>query len=53
MTQNGAGVNALEDYKSTPLHYAAWYNKNTDFVKALIEKGASVNALDYNKSRPL
>ena len=39
--------------KQTPLHRAAWNNSNAEVVKILIEKGASVNALDGNKQTPL
>ena len=53
LIEKGADVNALNNDKSTPLHWAASNNSNADVVKVLIEKGADVNALNNDKSTPL
>ena len=36
-----------------PLHLAVRYNNNADVIKVLIENGANINILDYNKETPL
>ena len=46
LIENGANVNALDNRKWTPLHYAASKNENAEVVKILIEKGANINTLD-------
>ncbi|WP_353288606.1 ankyrin repeat domain-containing protein [Wolbachia endosymbiont (group A) of Pogonocherus hispidulus] len=52
LIQNGANVNAEDNFKSTPLYDAA--NKGyIEIVNALIQNGANVNAEDNFKSTPL
>jgi ankyrin repeat protein len=46
-------VHDKNKYGKTPLHYAARYNSNVDVLKYLIEKGADINAKDYNGKTPL
>ncbi len=55
----GADVKKADQFKITPLHYAALYanvtppEKTLDLVKLLIEKGADVNAEDKDMRTPL
>ncbi len=35
----GADVNAKDDHKARPLHYAATFNENPDMIVALVEAG--------------
>ncbi|WP_353275368.1 ankyrin repeat domain-containing protein [Wolbachia endosymbiont (group A) of Pipizella viduata] len=52
LIQNGANVNAEDNFKSTPLHNAA-RNGHIDTVKVLIAKRADVNAKDIDGYTPL
>ncbi|WP_264688090.1 ankyrin repeat domain-containing protein [Wolbachia endosymbiont (group A) of Sympetrum striolatum] len=52
LIQNGANVNAEDNFKSTPLHNAA-RNGHIDTVKVLIAKGTDVNAKDQDGWTPL
>ena len=45
LIQNGADVNAVEEYKETALHTAA-LNGHVDVAKVLIQNGADVNAVN-------
>lgn len=55
----GADVKKSDQFKITPLHYAALYanvtppGKTLELVKLLIEKGADVNAQDKDMRTPL
>ena len=49
MIEKGVNINALNNDKWTPLHFAARYNNSTDAVKILIEKGSNINAIDNYK----
>ena len=49
---NGANVNAVDNLRNTPLHYAAFYGK-ADIAKLLIDNNAIVNAQDVNGNTPL
>ena len=49
LIEKGASLNAFDNYKWTPLHYAASYNKSEEVVKILIEKGASLIFPDHRK----
>jgi ankyrin repeat protein len=52
VTSGAYTVNAVDEFKNTPLHFAA--NKGRiDVIKWLIENGANVNALNNDKSTPL
>ena len=59
LIQNGADVNALDNYKRTALHWAALNVDvaktalNVDVAKMLILNGADVNAVDKDKKTPL
>ena len=46
LIEKGASINALDDNKSIPLHYAAKHSENAEVVKILIEKGANINSLN-------
>ena len=48
----GADPNARNEYKSTPLHWAAW-NKNPAVIEALLKAGANPMARDEWKNTPL
>ena len=43
----GADVNAIDEYAETPLHYAS-YNGHLNIVELLVSHGADVNITDYN-----
>ena len=49
---NGANVNAVDNWKDTPLHRAAWYGR-IDVMKLLMMNGANVNALNKRDESPL
>ena len=49
----GANPKAHGVSNRTPLHWAAWYNKNPAVVQALVAGGADPNARDNFKSTPL
>ena len=49
----GADLNARDERKRTPLHWAASHNKNPEVLKVLLAAGAGVNAQDEWKSTPL
>ena len=53
LIERGALVNALDNNKSTPLHYAASKNSNAGVLKILIDNGANINASNIDKSTPL
>lgn len=42
-----------DDLGNTPLHFASWWKSNYDVVKALIDAGAKVDAIDRLKRTPL
>ena len=46
------GVNAVDSYGNTPLHYAARL-KDVDIMKVLLDAGAEVNHLNFDKISPL
>ncbi|WP_353271076.1 ankyrin repeat domain-containing protein [Wolbachia endosymbiont (group A) of Alloplasta piceator] len=52
LTKNGANVNAQNEDKGTPLHYAA-YSGHIEVVKHLIKKEADVNVVDRYGRSPL
>jgi len=52
LLEQGANVNAPDNFGTTPLHYAASEGK-TDIAKLLIERGADVNARDQHQWTPL
>ena len=49
----GVDLNARDERKRTPLHWAASHNKNPEVLKVLLAAGAGVNAQDEWKSTPL
>ena len=49
----GADVNAKNIDGKTPLHQAAYFNKNPEVITTLIKAGADVNAKNKNGSTPL
>ena len=53
LVQEGADVNAADEYGRTPLMYAAEYNPNPDVSRFLIEKEANVNAASAGGRTPL
>jgi Ankyrin repeats (many copies) len=46
----GADVNAKDDRKMTPLHWAAYAARSDTTARLLIDKGADVNAKDCNSA---
>ena len=52
LIQNGADVNAVDEYKFTALHLAARHG-HVDIAKVLIENGADVNAVQKDKCTAL
>ena len=46
LIDNGADVKAKNDDGNTPLHWAAFHNKNPEVIQLLIDNGANVFALD-------
>ena len=49
----GADVNAPDDDKQTPLHYAVIYSAPPAVIKLFVEKGAELNGQDKNRCTPL
>lgn len=49
----GADINIRDVSGKTPLHYAAERSCNPDVIKALINLGTNVNAVDEFTSTPL
>lgn len=52
LSANGGDVNALDQYKKTPLHHAA-YNGFKESAALLLEKGAPLDAVDDMGDTPL
>ncbi|MEM2677506.1 MAG: ankyrin repeat domain-containing protein, partial [Thermofilaceae archaeon] len=52
LVENGANVNAKDEYGSTPL-YLAVLNGHLELARFLVEKGANVNAKDIVGWTPL
>ena len=54
---NGANIDAKTNDESTPLSFAAFYNKGRgrgpEIVKCLIENGADIGAKDIYQQTPL
>ena len=52
MSAQGALVGARANYypykQLTSLHFAAAYNPNADVIRALVDKGADIDAPDYD-----
>ena len=51
----GADVNAMDDWGSTPLHYAAfsgWHGR-PDVIRRLVENGARLDVRDEDGQTPL
>ena len=53
LVQEGADVNAVDEYGWTPLMLAAMDNPDSDVLRFLIDGGANVNAVDNNGWTPL
>lgn len=51
--EEGADVNALDNYGCTPLHYAGQWEDNNEICRILIDAGACVNVYDKNLGTPL
>ena len=52
LLDRGAGVNAVDGSKETPLHWASCYGHEA-VAALLLERGAGVNAVDGSKMTPL
>ena len=52
LLQNGADVNANDNYQWTPLHLAAYYG-DSKIAKLLLENGALVNAKNIDGKTPI
>jgi len=52
LVQNDADIDAKDEYKRTPLHFAV-YEGRLDTAELLIELGANVNARDWIGFTPL
>ena len=52
LLQNGGDINAVDKYKYTALHDAAWEG-HVDIVKVLIQNGADVDAVDEDTQMTL
>ena len=53
LVEKGADINAKDIRDSTPLHFAARYNENSEVLAVLIENGADINAEDEYGRTPL
>jgi len=53
LIEEGADVDAADEYGWTPLMEAALFNKNTEVLRVFIERGADVNAADEDGFTPL
>ena len=53
LLQSGITPKTQDDYKSTPLHAAAFRFYGIDILKLLIDKGADINAIDSFGDTPL
>ncbi len=52
LIEEGADINYVDIYRTTPLLYAIQYN-NLDMVRVLVERGADVNYVNSIGSTPL
>ena len=52
LIEHGANINAQDNEKLTPLHYALNFN-DLDFIKYLINQKASVNVSSFNRTYPI
>ena len=52
LIEHGAEVNAIDNDRRTPLHYAGWANKNPKVIRRLIKNGANVKAIDFYGQTP-
>ena len=50
LIQNGADVNAVDEFEQTALHIAA-LEGHVDIVEVLLQNGADVNAVDISAKR--
>ena len=48
LVEQGATIEAEDQYKRTPLHFASWKGQ-TETAKYLVEKGANIEAEDNDK----
>lgn len=56
LISQGAKVNLQDDRNRTPLHWAAYFNKNDSYhkvIEALVENGAKINLKDKLNQTPL
>lgn len=53
LLENGADIEAKDDYNCTPLLLAVVKKGNTDIIKLLLENGADIEAKDNNGRTPL
>ena len=53
LIENGANIEAKDDYGNTPLHTAANYGSTLEIVEYLIENGADIEANNNDGNTPL
>ena len=54
LLENGANVNAIDEYGDTPLHLTLWSDDlNTEIIKVLLEFGADFKKNNENGESPL